>query len=1574
MKNNLRKTISIIIPTYNEEANIEPLVGRIHEVLSKAKIVYELIFIDDHSTDNTQEIIKNLSIVYPITLSLKRGKKGKSFSIYEGIHYAQFNIIAMLDADLQYPPEALVDMIKALETCDVVVANRKHYKDSNIRKLFSNTFRFVFGKTLFGLRHDIQSGLKVFKREVYDTVKFVPSTAWTFDLEFLHRAKQAGFQITNHDIVFSKRKNGFSKISFIKTTLEIGINALQVRAKRIHPANIAPSQKYSMLGAGVGYKKRKYITHTTISHDLSALRTFTSSQKMILVLIFTEIGLLFYNSPLLALQILVGILSAIYFADVLFNLYLIGKSLGSTSEITSTEEELSALKNDELPIYTILCPLYKEAPVIPQFLDAIGKLSWPKDKLDVILLLEEDDKEAIEIASKINLPSYVTTLVVPHSVPKTKPKACNYGLAHAKGEYLVIFDAEDIPDPMQLKKAYLGFKKADKDVICLQAKLNYYNQHQNLLTRFFTAEYSLWFDITLPGLVSINTALPLGGTSNHFKIASLREVEGWDPFNVTEDADLGIRLFKKGYKTAMIDSTTLEEANSKAGNWLRQRSRWIKGYMQTYLVHTRHTHPFSKGKRIHSIIFQLIIGGKIAFVLINPFLWVATFSYFALYAYVGAAIEALYPSVVFYMAVTSLVFGNFLFLYYYMIGLAKKGQWNLIKFVFLIPIYWFMISVSAFIALYQLIFKPHYWEKTVHGFHLANKRQDNVVEVVREVGRAQGFVFPKELGNKLRLALSGKYLTGGIFVAAIGAGNFLNFLYNAYLGRVLNLSDFALVSFFSSLLAISYVIASPFGKTVNYKTGYLIGRQGEESAFAFWKYARRKAIFISLILSAFWLALMPLTAQFFRLPNIYPAIIFLPVILFGFIYHVDIGFLSSKLRFGSLAALTILEPIVKLGVALLLVYLGLKYWTFSAIPLSIVAVFFTAWFILSGKKETKKEIVKKDVKKFPFKFFAAALISGLSTIAFLSFDIVLAKHFLAPDDAGRYALISLIGKIIFFLGSLASPFIMPLVARNEGARRDSGKILRLTLFATSVLSGIGFVAVGIFGNITTPILFGDKAVALAPFLLPVGFAMLLFSVSRVFKEYYLAKKYYTFSVVTFLLACIQIIALSIAHSSLTTFVYVMVSIWISHFFITFTLHLLANYVRIFENNFADFFGLFARLKSPKLATDDKLRILIFNWRDTKHKWAGGAEVYIHELSKRWVKDGNPVTIFCGNDSLSPRNEIIDGINIVRRGGFYTVYIWGLLYYILKFRGKFDVIIDSENGIPFFTPIFSNIKKFLLIHHVHQEVFRNSLRWPFSSLASFLEAKLMPLVYRKAQVITVSPSSKEEIIRHKLTKKEPIVIYNGVDFDLFKPFEESKVPTVLYLGRLQKYKSLNVFIEASKKVLEQVPNAQFIIAGEGEQKIHLQKYAQNLGLADKIKFLGKVSNKQKIKLFQEAWVFVNPSFMEGWGITTIEANACATPAVASRVPGLKDSVQDGRTGFLINYGDANAFAYSVIKLITDKNLREEMSKESILWSRNFSWEESADIFKNLMQKEIRKSQSLGIYSGAKLALAKLMSLF
>jgi hypothetical protein len=285
-----------------------------------------------------------------------------------------------------------------------------------------------------------------------------------------------------------------------------------------------------------------------------------------------------------------------YGAAIAFRLCGVLWALWFSHEHQVSRTEITALADADLPVYTILVPMYREPEVADKIMAAVTALDYPQDKLDVKLLLEEDDDLTRKKVAAVmaGMPLCVEVIVcpaVPKGQPKTKPRACNWGLDRARGEYLVIYDAEDRPEPDQLKKAVATFRKlkaaGKKRVVCLQAKLNYFNADQNYLTRFFTLEYTNWFDLFLPGLHAFRTPIPLGGTSNHFHTQILRSVGGWDSFNVTEDCDLGIRLARLGYGTEILDSTTWEEANSRAGNWLRQRSRWIKGYLQTHLVHSR---------------------------------------------------------------------------------------------------------------------------------------------------------------------------------------------------------------------------------------------------------------------------------------------------------------------------------------------------------------------------------------------------------------------------------------------------------------------------------------------------------------------------------------------------------------------------------------------------------------------------------------------------------------------------------------------------------------------------------------------------------------------------------------------------------------------------------------------------------------------------------------------------------------------------------------------------------------------------------------------------------------------------
>ncbi len=251
------------------------------------------------------------------------------------------------------------------------------------------------------------------------------------------------------------------------------------------------------------------------------------------------------------------------------------------------ERKPRLLTDAELPRYTVFVPLFREVEILPHLAEALAKLDYPAAKLDIKIVLEAVDTATIEAAARLSFPGNVDLIVVPDREPRTKPKALNYALQFATGELAVIYDAEDRPEPGQLRKAATAFHHATANVACLQARLDYFNPAENWLSRQFTIEYATLFRGLLPLLSRFRLPLPLGGTSNHFRIGVLRELGAWDPYNVTEDADLGMRLHRAGYRVEMLDSTTYEEACCQSMPWLKQRTRWLKGWMQTFGVHMR---------------------------------------------------------------------------------------------------------------------------------------------------------------------------------------------------------------------------------------------------------------------------------------------------------------------------------------------------------------------------------------------------------------------------------------------------------------------------------------------------------------------------------------------------------------------------------------------------------------------------------------------------------------------------------------------------------------------------------------------------------------------------------------------------------------------------------------------------------------------------------------------------------------------------------------------------------------------------------------------------------------------------
>jgi glycosyltransferase XagB len=377
------------------------------------------------------------------------------------------------------------------------------------------------------------------------------------------------------------------------------------------------------------------------------------------------------------------------------------------------------LSDSILPIYSVLVPVFRETAVLAQLVEALLAIDYPQDRLDIKLILEEDDALMHRAVAASGLPGHFEVIVVPAGKPQTKPRALNYGLQLARGSLVTIYDAEDIPDPQQLRLAAAAFHAVPNDLACLQAGLTFYNPNQNWLTRQFAAEYAALFKIMLPALAERGLPLLLGGTSNHFRRQALEAVGAWDPFNVTEDADLGLRLSRMGYRCGVLASDTLEEANMDLGNWLKQRRRWLKGFLQTWLVHMRAPGQLARNIGIDGFwTAQCMTLGVVGSALFHPFLLA-----FSLWSLLPANMSRL-PQTASTHLLTGLGLAILIGGYIVSMAIAAKGlraigfsrRWPVIA---TLPCYWLLMSVAAWQALWDFFVRPFHWHKTRHGLTLA---------------------------------------------------------------------------------------------------------------------------------------------------------------------------------------------------------------------------------------------------------------------------------------------------------------------------------------------------------------------------------------------------------------------------------------------------------------------------------------------------------------------------------------------------------------------------------------------------------------------------------------------------------------------------------------------------------------------------------------------------------------------------------------------------------------------------------------------------------------------------------------
>jgi cellulose synthase/poly-beta-1,6-N-acetylglucosamine synthase-like glycosyltransferase len=367
------------------------------------------------------------------------------------------------------------------------------------------------------------------------------------------------------------------------------------------------------------------------------------------------------------------------------------------------------------PVYTLLCPLHREAASVPALIAALERLDYPVDKRDVKLVVEADDAGTIAAIEAQTLPIGFELVRVPPASPRTKPKALNYALAGARGEFVAVFDAEDTPQPDQLRAALDAFA-ADPRLGAVQSPLLVDNAEASWIASQFAAEYAIQFRGILPLLAHVRAPLPLGGAGNHFRRKALEDAGGWDPFNVTEDADLAYRLARRGWRLGVIDAPTWEEAPAALGPWLRQRSRWIKGHLQTWLVLMRNPWRTAHEMGLGGFLWmQLVLGGGL----------VAACAHAPLFALL--LLNAVAPDIAQVSGAdwALVIFGYATAALAALFAAAIQRDPRLALSALTMPFYWPLSTFAALLAMVELIVSPHYWAKTEHGLTPRGMRQGN---------------------------------------------------------------------------------------------------------------------------------------------------------------------------------------------------------------------------------------------------------------------------------------------------------------------------------------------------------------------------------------------------------------------------------------------------------------------------------------------------------------------------------------------------------------------------------------------------------------------------------------------------------------------------------------------------------------------------------------------------------------------------------------------------------------------------------------------------------------------------------
>ncbi len=712
-----QNAVSVVVPLDPKHETPDIFFQRLGATLRSAGQPFEIIVVDDHSRGDIEERVRARSAEDQVRFFQKQGASGRSVSVKEGVDQALGSTIVLIDPDLRYPPEAIPEMLSLLETCDIVVADRRHKGSSLLYRFASGLYRFVFGRLILAVDADVRSGLKAFKRAQLESLRFDPEAqlVWGFDAFLLYHARRSGWVVREAHVAYGggHKRGAFAGLAE-RFTVAVGILGLRVmHVVRTLLPFLFPPAPVEYFAAGFT-NVNDYLFLTSAQSAKGHVTKETVSLTLVSVIALVSAGAyLHFSLGLPLLRFFAGFISLVYIAILLFKLEMLRRSVRANKKGAITDDDILALTPDDLPIVSVFIPLYKEPDIIPQIFRYLSDFNYPQEKLDIIFILESTDTETAEAFLAMRPPAHFKALLSPDIQPKTKPKAMNVAFREAKGEVLVIFDAEVLPERDQLKRAIATFKRFP-EAKYLHGRMDVYNADENWITRLYAAEFCYFYHYFMPGLIESKFPVPISGHSTYFRKEVIEHVGAWDAYNVAEDCDIGIRIFRKGFGSGMmLDSHTWEQSTTTIPTWVRQRTRWIQGFIQTSMVQLRY--PLLLKKELKTwrnfAAFMFLVPGNVILNMLNILQWIMFIIWQTTHA---PFLQTAYSGIVLYLATTCFLLGNFLFMFFSMYGLYKRNHFRIVPWAFLSFVYWIMLGIATFRSSLHLFLHPHKWDKTKH--------------------------------------------------------------------------------------------------------------------------------------------------------------------------------------------------------------------------------------------------------------------------------------------------------------------------------------------------------------------------------------------------------------------------------------------------------------------------------------------------------------------------------------------------------------------------------------------------------------------------------------------------------------------------------------------------------------------------------------------------------------------------------------------------------------------------------------------------------------------------------------------